>query len=434
MSVSNQELYSRGVYRLEWDQRRDGTLRTPHLQILWYDRAARRNRSKSTGTSNIEAAEDQLDRFYLKRERGRAICPTCGQPTQSAPQLLLIEAIADYLLKKEALPSISSVKPRLAHVLAYLTDSEQEGVSCISIDDVWVEKFRTWASRIPIAPQPKKSQTLGPKRSRKPQEEQKQRARTPGTIEASVRQLAAVINYAFKRKETTHPATFKVLKPTEVSRTPTYRSDVNEIAAMFKFAMKPGKDGTPMRARRPLLRFLQISVITWARPDAAHDFSTVPDRKQWNSRARVVDLNPKGRTQTRKYRPQIPVGEKAAALINSAEGYFVGVESVKSAFSSMLNELGMPREGETGMKLIRRSISTLVRRKLGEEHFAQVEMMLGHRRSSTSDLYALFEPGVLGRALEATNEIIAAIEARVPGAFHRTYTGHASEGENDNGT
>jgi hypothetical protein len=147
----------------------------------------------------------------------------------------------------------------------------------------------------------------------------------------------------------------------------------------------------------------------------------------------VIDLNPKGRTQTRKYRPLIPVGKQAAALINATADYYVGVESVKSAFSSMLDALDLPRDGETGMKLIRRSVSTLVRRRLGEEHFAQVETMLGHRRSSTSDLYALFEPGVLGRALEATNEIIDAIETRVPGAFHRTHTGHASEGEIGNG-
>ncbi|MBN8500344.1 MAG: hypothetical protein J0M19_04235 [Sphingomonadales bacterium] len=283
------------------------------------------------------------------------------------------------------------------------------------IDDEWVESFREWSGEVPV---------VSPAGN--------VRDRAPGTIEASVRQLAAVINFAFRRKETTHPASFKVLKPSEVSRTPTYRSDIEEIAAMFRYATKPGKDGNPMSARGPLLRFLQISVITWARPDAAHDFSTDPERKQWNHRANVIDLNPKGRTQTRKYRPLIPVGEKAAALIGATSGYFIGVESVKSAFSSMLNDLQLPRDGETGMKLIRRSVSTLVRRKLGEEHFAQVETMLGHRRSSTSDLYALFEPGVLGRALGATNEIIDAIEERVPGAFHRSNTGPTTtEGVSD---
>ena len=188
-----------------------------------------------------------------------------------------------------------------------------------------------------------------------------------------------------------------------------------------------------MNARQPLLKFLQVSVITWARPDAALDFSTSPERQQWHSGFRVVDLNPKGRSQTRKHRPQIPVGERAAALIGQADGYFVGVESVKTAFSSMLDDLGLPRAGETGMKLIRRSIATLVRRRIGEEHFAQVERMLGHRKSSISDLYELFDANVLGRALEATNAIIEEIEALTPGAFHRSGTGKQTPAGGENG-
>jgi len=44
-------------------------------------------------------------------------------------------------------------------------------------------------------------------------------------------------------------------------------------------------------------------------------------------------------------------------------------------------------------------------------------------KDSTSDLYALFEPGFLGRALAVTNDIIEEIEALAPGAFHRKNTG-----------
>lgn len=157
--------------------------------------------------------------------------------------------------------------------------------------------------------------------------------------------------------------------------------------------------------------------------DAAHDFSTDPERRQWHSNMRIVDLNPKGRPQTRKYRPAVPVGARAASLFDHSDGFFVGVDSVKQAFSSMLDDLRLPRDGETGMKLIRRSMATEVRRRIGEEHFVQVERMLGHRKASTSDLYALFEPGMLGRALQATNDIIEEIERLAPGAFYRKNTG-----------
>ena len=141
-----------------------------------------------------------------------------------------------------------------------------------------------------------------------------------------------------------------------------------------------------------------ISIIAWARPDAALDFSTSPERQQWHPGFRVVDLNPKGRSQTRKHRPQIPVGERAAALIEQTDGYFIGVESVKTAFSSMLDDLGLPRAGETGMKLIRRSIATLVRRRLGEKHFAQVERMLGQSKHSYRERFTGVTPEAISGA------------------------------------
>lgn len=399
-------LYSRGKYRLEWDRRRDGSLRTPFLQVVWYDQAAGRNRSRSTGTADIAAAEDELDKLYLQKERGQAVCPTCGQPTRKGGNYLVSDSIADYLVARAGLDSIGSVRARLGHVSSYLDSSAQLDVTCEAIDDDWIEDFREWALEIPVVwPGGRVAD------------------RSPGTVEGSVRQLAAAINFSFKRHDTIFPAAFKVKKPADVSKTPTHRSDVAELAAMFRYAMKPGKDGKPMAARGPLWRFLQISVATWARPDAAHDFATDTARRQWHSNLRVVDLNPKGRTQTRKYRPAVPVGERAAALFDGTTGYYVGVDSVKGSMATMLTDLGLPREGETGMKLIRRSMATLVRRRLGEEHFVQVERMLGHRKESTSDLYALFEPGFLGRALEATNAIIDEIEKLAPGSFHRRDAG-----------
>ncbi|WP_313536340.1 hypothetical protein [Sphingomonas sp.] len=62
MQPAHQELYSRGKYRLAYDREHDGSLRTPFLRIVWYDAAARRNRSRScsTGTESIEQASKSL--------------------------------------------------------------------------------------------------------------------------------------------------------------------------------------------------------------------------------------------------------------------------------------------------------------------------------------------------------------------------------------
>ncbi len=408
------DLYSRGGYRLAWDRRRDGTLRSPFLQIIWYDESAGRNRSKSAGTANERAAEEELDKLYLKRERGQNVCPTCGQLRIVERAHLLTTAIADYLVARAKKPSIGSIRPRLAHVANYLVATDQIEMACDNVDADWIDEFREWATEVPIT-----------------SPNGVMRERSAGTVEASVRQLAAAINFAHGRKDTLYPAGFSAKPPAEVSQTPTYRATVAELAAMFDYCINPARrDDDDARAiairagkRGSLLRFLQISVATWCRPDAAHDVSTDPARRQWHSNAHALDLNPKGRAQTRKYRPTIPIGERMARLLDSRPGFYVGVDSVRQAFETMQTALGLPRERETGLKLIRRSMATLARRRLGEEHWIQGEIMLGHRKMSSSDIYALFEPGQLGRALAVTNEIIEEIETRVPGAFHRKGTG-----------
>jgi hypothetical protein len=412
MQQQDQDLYTRGKYRLAYDRKADGTLRSPFIQIVWYDAAARRNRSRSTGTESIEQAENELDALYLKRERGQAVCATCGQTLRAGARHLVTDAIADYLIAREGRSSINSIRPRLAHVTAYVTATNQITTACEDVDDDWIERFRTWVAERPIV------STAGAERER-----------SPGTIEASVRQLAAAINFAHSRKDTLFPAGFTAKAPEEVSRTPAYRADVKTLAAMFRYCIAP--DRAPedtdkeidrrIRERDQLLRFLRISVATWARPDAAHDVSTDRRRDQWHSNARALNLNYKGRTQTKKHRPIVPIGCRMAAILDgNGQAFYVSVASVKKSFAAMQAALGLPGDGESGMKLIRRSMAHLGRQRLGERDWVEGQIMLGHRRPSTSDTYAPFDSGYLGRALEVTDQIIEEIEKLTPGAFAKS--------------
>jgi hypothetical protein len=61
-------------------------------------------------------------------------------------------------------------------------------------------------------------------------------------------QLAAAINAAFKRKDSLFPAGFTAKKPSEVSRTPSYRADVKTLAAMFRYCVDP-QDATEHSTR-----------------------------------------------------------------------------------------------------------------------------------------------------------------------------------------
>lgn len=406
--ANDEDLYTRGKYRLAYDRRRDGSLRTPFLQIVWYDAAARRLRSRSTGTESVEQAEQELDALYLKRERGQAVCGACGQPLRAGARHLLTDAIADYLVAREARSSIGSIRPRLAHVTAFLDDSDRLATACEDVDEDWIDAFREWAMEVPIVSPTGKT-----------------RERAPGTVEASVRQLAAVVNFAYGRKDTLFPAAFAPRPPEQVSRTPSYRADIKTLAAMFRYCVHPerGEDDTddfyarkrPWRAQ--LHRFLQISVATWARPDAAHEVSTDRARDQWHSNARALNLNQRGRAQTKKYRPIVPIGARMAALLDATTGFYVSVDSVDRAFEGMAAAVGLPADGEAGMKLIRRSMAHLARERLGECDWIEGQIMLGHRKTSTSDVYAPFTPGYLARALAVTDAIIGEIDELCPGAF-----------------
>jgi hypothetical protein len=383
-------IYSRGEFRLYPGR--------GNLEIVWYDEQRKRERSRSAGTSDEAAGRIALDNAYVEKHGGVPICPTCGQPIpQDGERVTVI--VANYL---ETKPAKDAVHPRLDHILNFQEDTERLEDTCDHVDEEWAQEFRDWLA------------------------EQPDRDRAPSTIENSLIQLAAAMRHGG-----VEPA-FKTIPTTELNRTPQHRSDIAELAAMFRYCLEPKARTDRDRARRRrerenLLRYLRASVATWARPDAVLDISTDARRHQWHAKARVLVLNPLGRRQTRKRRATVPIARQFAPHLDETKGFYIPVDSVKSAWESMAADLGLPGDGESGMKLIRRSVSTIARRRLGEESWVQGKIMLGHQKATVSDLYALLDPANLGRALAVTEAIIDEIEALVPGAFltdrYREFTG-----------
>lgn len=395
-------LYRRGQYWLDWDRRADGTLRTPYLTIFWYDPSRGRNRSASTRQTDPGLGKAALDARFLEESGGCKVCPACLRPFDQTGSLLVLDAMTNYqTLHADHSESADAIAARLAHVVDFIEATDQPGVSCGQIDERWIAGFRRWAMQRPI---------ISPKGGERP--------RSLSTVENSVIQLAAAVRFA-----KLVPG-FKSQPTKDLNNTPQHRSDVDELAAMFRYCAAPaGPWGEKERVRRirersALHRFLILSVATWARPDAAYDFSTEAKRQQWSSRARVINLNPRGRRQTKKRRATMPCPWQLALHLDAAgKGYFVGPKSIRSAWDSMAAELELPDEGEAGQKLIRRSMMTLARGMLGEEHWIQGRIMAGHVSPNTSDLYALRAMENMGRALAATETIIDEIEALCPGAF-----------------
>lgn len=370
-------LYQRGDYKLY--RRPD----RPNLEIIWYDHAAKRERSSSAGTSDYEAACQELDRRFLETN-GTRFCPTCGQEVTGGHVPQVADAIADYLLLSEGKAGFASARGRLGHVVDYLAETNPT-LTVSQITDAWANRFRKWMLERPV--RSSKGKILRP--------------RSVGHVEGCLMQLAAVVNGIPNQR-----AAFTVSSLKEASSTPTYRADLDTLAAMFRFALEH-------EDRHTLRAYLRAAVATWGRPDALLEL--VP-AQQYSSEAGVVDLNPPGRRQTKKYRPVLPVARQWKPYLEAA-GPLLPVVTLRHAWDPMRRKLELPSGGQAGPKLIRRSMATLARKRLGEAQWAQGEMFLGHRRASTSDIYALPDPANLGLALEVTEQIIDEIEVLCPGAY-----------------
>lgn len=365
-------IYQRGKFKL---LSREGR----NLDIVWYDATAKRERSISAGTTHHGDGRLALDRHYLESE-GRPVCPTCHRPWDGEAPALVLVAITDYLVTSKGKAGYKSAKTRLSHIFKYLQATNAD-TNCAQVDEKWIGKFRDW--RLKQSPKPSLAH-----------------------IEGSVMQLAAAINSTQKI-----PAGFKAQQFTSLSQSPVHRSDIKELATMFSYAME-------YDLRDNLLRFLRASVATWARPDAVHDIHS----DNWKSNARVLSLNAADRRQTKKYRPNIPIARQFAGIMDDLDGKYISCSSIRHSWDKMRDELGLPKDREAGPKLIRRSIATIARKRLGEAEWIQGRTMLGHVKSSTSDIYALPSPTLLGRALEVTESIIEDIELDCPNAFYRKFT------------
>ncbi|KTT72643.1 hypothetical protein [Sphingomonas endophytica] len=430
MSGHATPIYRRGKYWLDWDRKRDGTLRSPCLTIFWYDPDSRRIRSASTRSAIEAEAIKALDRRYLADAgEAAAFCETCGQPIAQASAYLLTDAIADYRLEwGDKRASADTIKTRLLHVVDFLDAQEAAGgafgitTNCATASSsAFVTAFRAWSRLEPVRWRNGKNVVTI------------ERPRSPASTEASVAQLIAALNHAANAeppRSDKRPA-YRPLPAGQVQRTRRTRVGVEELAKMLRYAAEPGK------RRGSLHRFLIGSISTIARPGAVCDISVAPDRQQWAPGSETIDLNPHGRTQNKKRRPVLPVLPILAEWLQAeldeylmlpperraGRGYLVNyygraVKDVDSAWAAMLTELKMPTGREWRPYLLRHSLATLARNR-GATRW-DLEGFMGHRAPSQTETYAI---GEFPTVVAALTGIIAELHRLAPGTLHRTDTG-----------
>ncbi len=425
-------IYRRGKYWLGWDRRADGSLRSPNLTIFWYDPAARRERSASTGSGDEQQSILALDRRYLADvDEAPAFCHACGQPLAQAEAYLLTDAIADYRLEwGSTRASADTIEGRLKHVLDYLVAEQALGgvgrfgiaTSCAAAcTTAFVRSFRTWSRLQPVVWRNRAGEVTVSK------------PRSPAATEASIAQLIAVLNHAANAnppRSDKRPA-YRPLPANQVQRVRRTRIGVEELARIAAYAAEPNK------RRGSLQRFIVASICTIARPGAVVDINVAPERQQWWPGSPTIDLNPAGRAQNKKRRPVLPVMPLLAEWLAAewdeysklkpedrvGRGWLVNyygrpVKSIDSAWAAMLVDLQLPTGREWRPYVLRHSLATLVR-NAGAERW-DLEGFMGHRASSQTEVYAV---GEFPSVVKALGSIISEIERLAPGSLHRKRTG-----------
>lgn len=217
--------------------------------------------------------------------------------------------------------------------------------------------------------------------------------RKRGLAESSVMRVItmgkAAVNRAFKRgelKSVPHILTVKVPDAEPMGRV----MSVDELKALYT--------NSPPH----LQIFIFWMLGTLARPEAIFEL------RDTQIRDGLISLNPAGRTQTKKYRPQVLLIPSLAKCVFT--GHLIiergfPVKSVKKAWAGARTAAGLDNRctpyslRHTGAQWLRRS-------RVPEW---DVQTQLGHRRPGTTEVYTAFHPDYLKDAGEALEKLVSQV-------------------------
>nr|WP_294979199.1 tyrosine-type recombinase/integrase [uncultured Pseudomonas sp.] len=171
---------------------------------------------------------------------------------------------------------------------------------------------------------------------------------------------------------------------------------------------------TPMPEH--LFTYCMIRLNTGCRGDAARDLQ--PFQLDWH--AELIDLNPSGRQQTKKFRPVVPLTNFLASYLRrqKPETYYVHwngehVESIKTTWRKVRQAALLP--DWFSPRVLRHTVGTELRRR-GVPGW-DISGQLGHVRGEsapTTENYAKFDPEFLAQAKTAFDAWMRELAAMVP--------------------
>ncbi|TGT42799.1 hypothetical protein EN808_13030 [Mesorhizobium sp. M8A.F.Ca.ET.165.01.1.1] len=224
--------------------------------------------------------------------------------------------------------------------------------------------------------------------------------RKKGLKESSVLRVLttgkAALNRAFKRgelKQVPYILTVKANKGEPKGRA----LEVAELKLLYA--------ASPLHLRVFILWMLG----TAARPEAILDLTD----KQVFEADGLIDLNPAGREQTKKYRPIVRLIPALARM--GFEGPLIvtksaAVDSVKTAWRAARTEAKL--DGRVQPYSLRHTAARWMRRHGVSEWDTSTQ--LGHRRPGTTETYTAFDPAYLNGAADALNKLVEAVAGELP--------------------
>ncbi|HEY1034575.1 MAG TPA: tyrosine-type recombinase/integrase [Pseudoxanthomonas sp.] len=165
-----------------------------------------------------------------------------------------------------------------------------------------------------------------------------------------------------------------------------------------------------------LFTYCMIRLNTGCRGDAARDLAPA----QVDFHHGLLDLNPAGRQQTKKFRAVVPLSAflRAYLGVRPDRGPYVHwhgkrLQSIKNAWAKVQAEAGLPEWFIP--KILRHTVGTELRRR--KVAGWDVSAFLGHKKGEsapTTENYAKFDPDYLAGPRDAIDAWMVELAARVP--------------------
>jgi len=342
---SEERIFQLGEY---WLSKRPNS---PQWCRTWFDAETRQTRRASIGTDDLEAAKEALAAWFTLNGR---------RDREDARSVVLATVCARYQDKQgQHVRSAGIQRRNLTIILEALPPG-------ITVGEFTLER-QMEATR--------KLRGMG---------------YADGTIKRAMGAVKAAVNFAWKNGEIDRPIPFGTLPDGQ----PRERIlSLEEIAALWD-ATEP----------RHLQTFIMMLLGTAARPEAILQLT----RFQCDTARGIIDLNPPGRSQTKKRRPVVPMPDFLVPWIESATGHLVQwkgkpIQKINKTWRTIREAAGL--SDDVVPYSIRHTVATELRARGVPE--LEIAGMLGHAMPNfrTTGRYAKYAPDYLGKAREALDNL-----------------------------